>query len=43
LLAAVEELADSLDVGEEVRQSTLAKAERMAQEELARLIQMSVA
>ena len=37
LLAAVDELADPQDAGEEVRQSALAKAERMAQQELARL------
>ena len=37
LLAAVDELADSQDAGEEVRQSALATVGRMAQEELARL------
>ena len=37
LLEAVDELADSQDAGEEVRQSALAGAERMAQEESARL------
>ena len=37
LLAAVDELADSQDAGEEVRQSALASVERIAQEELAGL------
>lgn len=36
LLAAVRELAQPQDAGEEVRQSALAKAEGIAQEELAR-------